>query len=206
VIRRLYLATVVSGLCATLTGMALLAAPSASAAVQPAPNASAASAASAARFASEATAYQNKIIAGMLSRVPGGTRVAPGVVKWPDGVTMGVAASSDADTSELDECLDYYAYPSFCGFTEADYEGEWLSVPDVYGWFYWGAYIDAGMHSYFNGTPYRVWREQFQNSGNELCIDPLLGISGGNDYYNTDYDGADLNDYWILISRNADNC
>jgi hypothetical protein len=202
-IRRLYLATVVSGLCATLTGMALLAAPSASAAV---PTAPAAPAAPGARFASEATAYQNKIIASALSRVPGGTRIAPGEVRWSDGVVLGVMASPDVDTSNLDDCIGQSAYYDFCGFTGPDYEGDWLSVPDDYDWIAWGSYYDEGMYSWFNDTPYRVWREQLQGSGNVLCIDPANDVTGDNAYYNTDYDGPDLDDYWIQISENTADC
>jgi hypothetical protein len=154
------------------------------------------------RFASEATADQNKVIEGALARVPGGTRISASEVKWPGGTVLGVPASPDQNN--LQKCLD--TYPSdFCGFAEPGYEGTYIVINQTGAstWVKWGALIDdQGMYSWFNNTTARVWREQFVNHGNELCIDPT---PYGN-FTESDYTGPDLNDYWILLSTNGNQC
>ena len=61
---------------------------------------------------------------------------------------------------------------------------------------------DSGIESWQNFKTVRVWLEQFQNSGNELCIDP----DGGPSSLNNDYTGVDVNDYWWLITTNNTDC
>jgi hypothetical protein len=167
-------------------------------------------------YASKATAYQNKVIDRALARVPGGTRISASEAKWPDGVLIAVPVHSDQN--ELADCLSYTAssdIPDFCGFTDADYDGDYISAPEADLWYManyapywvpWGEYFGTGMHSFYNSTLTRVWREQFQNSGNLLCIDPVGGTGGGNDYYNTNYNGPDVNDWWVYMSVNYSNC
>lgn len=190
-------------LCAGAAVIGLLAAPAAaSAAAYPAHTRPGGPAA---RFASAATAHQNKVIEGVLARDPGGIRVSGSEVKWPDGTVLGVPASAAQD--ELLACLDAIPQLAFCSFTAPNYEGTWLSSPQaVAGGAYWTAWGNLfpgqGMYSWFNSTETRVWREQFQNHGDELCISPW---PKGN-YTNSNYDGPNLFDYWILFSINQTQC
>ena len=162
----------------------------------------------AARFASEATAYQNAMIERVLSRVPGGTRISPSEARWPEGITFGVTTSSQQQ-STLDTCLEQYGYV-FCGFEDTEYnagddEEYWVALQGATSSAYWDSYGAAGygMQSWYNATPFRVWREQAMNRGNELCIDPQgAGNYADSDYYN----GADVNDYWVLMTINFNNC
>lgn len=70
-------------------------------------------------------------------------------------------------------------------------------------WDPWGAAgfpgYDIGIHGWANNTGYRVWLEQYQDSGNELCISNHT-IAPGN------YEGVDEDDYWIYISNNPNAC
>ena len=184
-------------LWAAVAGFGLLAVPAASAAVHPA------KAGPAARFASEATAYQNKVIERELSRVPGGTRISASQVEWPGGLILGVPASPQQN--ELRTCLLALPSDNFCGFTGTSYDGDYITAPVATTtgyWVDWGGYFNTGMHSWYNDTSNRVWREQEQNAGNELCIDPY----GNGNYLNTNYNGVDVNDYWIWMSTNPANC
>jgi hypothetical protein len=186
-------------LCAAVAAIGLLAAPAAaSAAVHPAQTRPAA------RFASEATAYQNKVIERALARVPDGTRISASEVKWPNGAVLGVAASTDQ--TELSDCLDAQSNGlAFCAFTSTNYTGNWLSLPqlDTDSWFNWGSnFPSQGTSSYYNALEYRVWREQFKNSGNELCISPW----GDGNYTDSNYYGPDKFDRWILTTTNSAPC
>jgi hypothetical protein len=55
-----------------------------------------------------------------------------------------------------------------------------------------------GVHAWSNNSGYRVWLEEFPDSGNELCI--------SNQTANTDYYGTDGDDYWIYMSNNPAPC
>ncbi len=57
---------------------------------------------------------------------------------------------------------------------------------------------DVGIHAWSNNSGYRVWLEQFPDSGNELCISPGTA--------NTDYYGTDGDDFWIYMSDNPAAC
>jgi hypothetical protein len=191
-------------LWAVVLSIGLLAVPAADAAVH------SAASGQAVRFASEATAYQNKVLERALSRVPGGTRISPSEVRWPDGNIIGVGASPKQ--SLLNDCLEgvpnSLPQDAFCGFAGTGYTVAYLFSASASGsgyWVEWGA-LGLGMHSWWNNTAYRVWREQFVNSGNELCIDPAGGTGNGNDYYNPDYNGPDVNDYWDWMSVNSSDC
>jgi hypothetical protein len=166
------------------------------------PAAGAAASPQAARFASEATAYQNRVIEGALSRLPDGTRISASEARWPDGIT--VEAPDSPEQNGLGTCTYTYAN-DFCGFTGSGYTGTLVAFPFQEGydiWYEWGASVNTGMHSWYNNTPFRVWREQFQNSGNEMCIDPY---PYGN-YTDSDYSGVNVNDYWVLVTDNVNNC
>jgi len=156
------------------------------------------------RFASEATAYQNKVIEGALARVPGGTRISASEAKWPSGTVLGVPASPAQD--ELLTCLNSEPELVFCAFSAANYGGNWVAAAQAAGtnyWFPWGQYFpNQGTRSWYNQTSARVWREQFQNHGNELCISPW---PYGN-YTNSNYSGANLYDWWILMTTNESRC
>jgi hypothetical protein len=56
-----------------------------------------------------------------------------------------------------------------------------------------------GIHGWANNTGYRVWLEQYQNSGNELCISNQTLVPGN-------YDGVDVDDAWIYLSSNSSPC
>jgi hypothetical protein len=182
---------------AAAAGLGLLAVPAAGAAVHPAATGPAA------RFASEATPHQNSVIERALSRVPGGIRISASEVEWPNGIILGVPASPQ---SEFSECATAFSpTPVFCGFTGVNFTGDYIAAPVATTtgyWVPWGEDFDTGMHSWYNFTGNRVWREQEQNAGNELCIDPV----GNGNYYDTDYNGPDVNDYWIWMSVNSSNC
>ena len=166
---------------------------------------------SAARFAAEATPYQNTSIARAMARLPGGTRVSPSEVKWPGGaviLSVGPSASTPAPAGSpefADDCPSGY----FCVANGIDFTGNnwaFLNAPDEYGADYWipwgecpdGPGCDVGIHSWANNSGYRTWLEQFQDSGNELCI------SNGNS--ESAYEGTDRNDYWILMTTNSAEC
>jgi hypothetical protein len=156
------------------------------------------------RFASEATAYQNKVIEGALARVPGGIRVSASQARWPAyKIGLGVPRSPAQDP--LQECLDAVPELDFCAFTQVNYQGNyvyaWNSTGDL--WVPWGQLQpNQGTHSWYNALGTRVWREQFQNHGNELCIDPW---PYGN-YTDSNYSGPNLYDYWILLTTNENRC
>ncbi len=164
----------------------------------------------AASFASEATANQNKVIEGALARVPGGTRISASQARWPAaGFGLVVPASPAADP--LQQCLNTVNLVVFCGFTKASWEGNWVyayntnseGVPTEDIWVPWGGIEPGqGMHSWYNQTSTRVWREQFQNSGNELCINPWPTRNS----IVSDYTGPDLYDYWFLLTTNENFC
>jgi hypothetical protein len=195
--RRPYRAMAMPVLCAAVAVIGLVAVPAADAAVHPAQTGPAA------RFASEATAHQNKIIESALARAPGGTRISASEVKWPDGTVLGVPASSDQDS--LNTCLDSLPELVFCGFTQVNYYGSWLASAQVGSdvWVPWGnIFVDQGMYSWYNQTDTRVWREQFQDHGNELCIDPW---PYGN-FTESSYTGPDVFDYWNLMTSVEAQC
>jgi hypothetical protein len=194
---------------ATIAGCAIALSLAAAGAAQA--QTSAAAPSSAARFAAEATSYQNASIAKAMAYFPGGTRVSPSEVTWPGGAVLSVGASPStsaalADSPDFaDDCPGGY----FCVATGANYTGNnwaFLNGPDAYGeayWIAWGACpdgpgCDIGIHSWANNSGYRTWLEQFQDHGNELCI------SSGNS--NSDYNGPDWDDYWILMSANRAAC
>jgi hypothetical protein len=58
---------------------------------------------------------------------------------------------------------------------------------------------NIGIHGWANNTGYRVWLEQDQNSGNELCISNQTLVPGN-------YEGTDDDDYWIYLSDNPNPC
>ena len=188
-------------LAAMLSGFSVA---SASAQVSPRTSAQKGPSGSAARFASEATAYQNKIINAALASAPAGTRTSASEVKWPNGAVLGVPASPATDG--LLACLNAITPLAFCSFSQPNYYGYWLASPEASGgnyWVPWGLdYPGQGVRSWFNQTEYRVWREQFQNHGNLLCISPW---PYGN-YYNPNYTGANVYDYWNMMSTNPNKC
>jgi hypothetical protein len=163
----------------------------------------------AARFASEATAQQNKAIEGALARVPGGTRISASQARWPAGFGLVVPAGRDQDP--LQQCLTTVARVVFCGFNQASWQGQYVYAynTDADGnltgdyWVPWGMMEpDQGMYSWYNQTSIRVWREQFKDRGNELCISPW---ANGN-YSDSDYTGKNVNDYWFLLTTVESNC
>jgi hypothetical protein len=150
-----------------------------------------------------------------MAAFPGGVRVSPSEVTWPNGTILRVGASANVAAPNVvapnvvapnfpDNCPAGY----FCVATGANYTGNnwaWLNGPAAGGnyWIAWGACPNGpgcgvGVHSWANHSGYRTWLEQFQNSGNELCI------SNGNS--NTSYYGVDGHDYWILMSSNPAAC
>jgi hypothetical protein len=58
---------------------------------------------------------------------------------------------------------------------------------------------NIGIHGWANNTGYRVWLEEYQNSGNELCISNQTDVPGN-------YGGVDADDYWIYMSNNPAQC
>ena len=70
-------------------------------------------------------------------------------------------------------------------------------------WDSWGAPgfpgYNIGIHGWANNTGYRVWLEQYQNSGNEYCISNHSLVPGNFSNVNED-------DYWIYISSNPNPC
>jgi hypothetical protein len=161
-----------------------------------------------ARFASEATSRQNAVIDAAMSKDPGGTRVSPGEVRWPNGVNLVVETRTGAVApDDYEDCPAGYfcAYP---GTLDIVYPGVWYEIPNyvLHGsvYFYaWGACITGpgcglGIGAWANNTGQRVWLEQFQNSGQLLCI--------SNQTHNYDYTGPDDEDYWIYLSSNKAAC
>lgn len=159
------------------------------------------------RFAAAATHYQNTSISKAMAYLPGGTRVSAGEVVWPDGTMLRVGATphSSAAPDFPGNCAAGY----FCVATGANYTGNywaWLNAPAAVGGDYWIAWgecpngpgCDLGVHSWANNSGYRTWLEQFQNHGNELCI------KNGNS--NSNYNGVDWDDYWILMTTNSAAC
>jgi hypothetical protein len=131
-------------LWAVIASIGLLAVPAANAAGHSAARGQAA------RFASEATAYQNKILERALSHVPGGTRISPSEARWPDGNIVGVPASPKQ--SGLTDCLNSAGgLAVFCGFTGTSYSGSWDAALAASGsgyWAPWGELTGTGMHSW----------------------------------------------------------
>ena len=105
----------------------------------------------------------------------------------------------------------YYGCNStyFCLSTGSNMTFDWPYAIQSLGslgdteWVPWGECgvnpgCDVGVHSWANNSGYRVWLEQFPNSGNELCI--------SNQIANFDYYGIDGDDYWIFMSDNPAKC
>jgi hypothetical protein len=169
-----------------------------------APGASAVTTDSAASFAAHATAYQNTFLDAAMKAHPGGVRISAGEVKWPDGEIVGAAVSPTAHPDAV-VCESPYV----CVYTGADYTGGYADIPAEYGFFHFGECTptdepgcDIGEHSWVNDSGYRMWLEQYQDSGNELCVNHY-DQSG---YYNEDYTGVDEDDAWILASANSAAC
>jgi hypothetical protein len=148
-----------------------------------------------------ATAYQNAVLKDAMAAHPGGVRVSASEVKWPDGSFVIAAPSASSAEPDAYACVSGY----FCGWTGTNYDSGNEAAVLASGWYPFGecsptryAGCDSGVHSWKNMKNVRVWLEQFQNSGNELCISP------GND--NSNYNGVDSSDYWWLISSNTAAC
>ena len=176
----------------------------------------------AAHFAADATPYQNASIARAMRDFPGGTRISPREVRWPGGAVIlrvGPSPTTSAAPSDSPEFADDCPSGYFCVATGAHYTGQnWeylnaVEFDDEYDlglvdyWIPWGDCsgsppighgCDAGIHSWANNSGERTWLEQFQDGGNELCI--------SNGQSNSDYTGADDNDYWILMTVNSAAC
>jgi hypothetical protein len=152
----------------------------------------------AARFTADATQYQNSIIAGAMTKVPQGTRVSAGRVEWGDGAaTLIVPASADVESDQV-SC----PAADVCVFTGTWWTGSELEIDDLqYGnadhWIRVGAALPAE-ESVINAIGFRYWMEQYQDSGNELCIDP--------DTYYPDVNSANDHDYWGLTTGNFNDC
>lgn len=192
--------------CATALSLGL---PAAASAAQPRP---ATSTASAVRFGAEATAFQNKIITSVMSRIPGGVRISASQVRWGDGVILEVRPSAttafpvaSAKPDSFESCNAGY----FCASPDS-YPSYWEAIPNeilhhgVYA-FPWGECSPVvepgcglGIHAYANNTGQRVWLEQYPNSGNEFCIT--------NHTYNLDFTNVNDLDYWIYLSNNPNAC
>jgi hypothetical protein len=170
--------------------------------------------ASATGFAAHATAYQNAVLGDAMAAHPGGVRISASQVKWPDGTIAGAAVApsvAGAATVHPDATPPSSACESvhFCGYTDYNWTGNYSWVGSDYGFWPFGecspqryAGCDSGTLSWDNQSGVRVWLEQYQNSGNELCIDPA---SAGN-WQDSKYTGPDQNDYWWLLSSNKADC
>jgi hypothetical protein len=180
---------------------------------------------SGARFAAEATSYQNTVIAQAMAHSSGGTRVSPDQVIWDSGaviLTVPTSADASAKISESSDnpggCSDYY----FCIWSGSGFSGAsaavlnapaWdadhnYAIEDV--WLPWGECspdrfggCDAGEHSWANESGYRTWLEQYQDSGNEQCI---TGVPVGDGPYSSNFTGPNALDYWVLMTTNAAKC
>jgi hypothetical protein len=118
----------------------------------------------------------------------------------PDGSFVLAPAAANGATPDAGACVS----GDFCGYLSTGYSGTEFAVGGS-GWIPFGEcspthYPGCGsyLHSWHNMKNVRVWLEQFQNSGNELCINP--GAS------NSNYSGVDDDNYWWLISTNTANC
>lgn len=160
-------------------------------------------------FASMATSYQNRTIENLLARIPGGRRMSANEVVWPDGVIVAVPVSPHATVHPVipgrhataagpDATPSCYSH-DFCGWEDANFTGTEGIFPQLTGFWKYGA-DGLVTHSWYNDTLYRAWREQFQNRGNELCINPWPNGE------NSDYNGVNYDDYWLLMSSNPNNC
>jgi hypothetical protein len=176
----------------------------------------AAAASPAAHFAAIATVHQNNIIDKIMAKRPGGTRVAAGEVRWPDGVVLFVnrAATENCPTQYYCGCEAGY----FCVYPVA-YTGQWFGIPNYQIAYLtypnlapntpyfaaWGSCTgtvspgcDLGVHAWANNSGYRTWLEQYVDSGNELCI--------SNRTNNLNYNGNNDDDYWLYLSDNPAAC
>jgi hypothetical protein len=147
-----------------------------------------------AKFSAHATPAQNAAILRIMTRNPGGIRVSVYKVQWPNGISFtadGPKAIPETSVGDFVEC------------NGVGLGGNCLYEPQqtVDKWYSYGASINAAI-SWFNDTTARVWLEQFQDSGNELCISPY---ENGN-YTEYDYTGADDHDYWTLLTTNKAVC
>jgi hypothetical protein len=127
--------------------------------------------ASSERFAAAATPLQNKVLQGAMSRVPGGIRVSAGEVEWDGGrIAFGVSVSGGGAGTSGDSLTCTAGF--FCAWGAANYTGTcWMWVQGDSGLqFDWGSYSGAycgaaGVLSWQNRTPYRMWQEQFSSGG-----------------------------------------
>lgn len=174
-------------LVGTAAVIALLGSASAAATASSAPQSSSA------RYAAEASQYQNSAIARMMDRVPGGSRVSAGEVEWGHGaMILVVPMSPDATAS----CPGAHV----CVWTAHNYTGSELQIndnPAVQNWIRVGLALDAE-YSVINQTGWRYWMEQYQNHGNEYCINPGQDVP--------DVPTANDHDYWGLVTLNANAC
>jgi hypothetical protein len=152
---------------------------------------------SAARFAAEATNYQNASIREAVALMPGGTRVSRSEVEWKNGaVILQVRPTPAAPGTVRISCPSGY----FCaqGTTSIGRTDLWEfeNAAARYGadyWLTWGGFYSSGLQDWNNQSGYRVWLESLQNGGNELCIS-----NGGTGTNNTNY--------WILMTTNSSKC
>jgi hypothetical protein len=161
----------------------------------------------------QATAYQNQVISAAMRRTPGGVRISASEVRWANGVILKVMVSATAGREKsvrpdnFENCDAGY----FCAINSPWRSmSVWDEIPNEilhHGpyFFPWGECspttepgCDEGIHAYADNTGQRVWLEQNQDSGNELCIT--------NHTYNLDFQGANSLDYWIYLSNNPNAC
>jgi hypothetical protein len=145
----------------------------------------------AAHFAAAATPFQNKVIEKVMERLPGGTRVSSGDVRWRDGVTVAIptsatarpafdgTAKSDAATGLTSNC----ANSDFCAFDQKGFMGCSVSIPQTFTNRFadWALFSGTncggnGTWSWANETPFKVWKAQGHSGGTQV---DTFDVQGG---------------------------
>jgi hypothetical protein len=183
--------------------------------------ASATASASAARFAAAATPFQNKVLEGAMSRVPGGTRISAGEVKWDGGRIALEAFAPHAETAASPDqgFICYSGY--FCAWSSTNYDGSCaFDLEGDSGYqFNWAVYSGvncggAGTWSWQNLTGYRAWKEQYSTGGTDVQSYYFInGSPSGLSYCispgssNPDVTNATIRTLgWIYTSGNSSAC
>lgn len=165
--------------------------------------ASAATSPPVARFAAEATSYQNATLAAALANNPSGTRIGPTQVEWNNGtVIMTVPATPNGSASSCPGASFSHPTGWTCVYNNTHFNGTRLQFADAgyyqdleaYGGLRWNS------HSYSNTRPFRSWLNQYTTAdhGFSLCMEPngAAGVIAEPIIF----------DRWILLTTNSAHC
>jgi hypothetical protein len=154
-----------------------------------------------ARYAAQASAYQNTTIAQALQRQPSGQRVSPSEVAWNGGSVIMAVPAAPFDSSP--PCPSSFFTHWTCVYNQTNWNGTQLQFKDQ--GYYQDLYAYGGSgwrtYSYDNELRQRTWLNQYEShthSGISLCMSPQA--------ISADSAGPWSADRWIYLSTNGNPC